>query len=569
MGQNKTLLYGVDDKPPLGITLLLALQYTLLNIGGMMLSPLIISAAVGLDPGQTEYLVFVTLLVGSISTFIQVARVGNIGSGYLMVLGPSGAFIACSISAVSMGGLPLLGTMTLISAPVEALISYLIRFVRKVFTPALGGTVIMLVAILLLPLTIELWSGAPDDPRYGSNAYLFTGLAPLLVIFGSYLSDRTWVRLWSPLMGIGLGVVVAEFFGIADFARLAAYPLVALPRSGWPGLEVHLTWHHLPLFIVFLMATLTSTIETFGDTVALQTVSEGKLDKIQYDRVQGGLYVDAVGSMLGGLSGSIANTTYSNVMPVIQLTRVSSRRVGYFTALILGLVAFLPKIAYFFICIPEAVMGGLGVSLMAILFGEGFKVASSAELSTENAIVVGTGISMGVLAGIGKFFPGIFPEQFQFLSSDVLTAGGISALILNVLFIYKVRKTENLVLPADLGRLSELHEKINSFEDRFRLTERQKYALQLATEEVFAFYCSRNPEENRVTYRWKYHPEYIITEIFAQGELSDVDVAPDPGQVRQMDDEDLKDLGLLLLAKVATNIEHAVISGRHYIQFRV
>ena len=569
MGQNKTLLYGVDDKPPLGITLLLALQYTLLNIGGMMLSPLIISAAVGLDPGQTEYLVFVTLLVGSISTFIQVARVGNIGSGYLMVLGPSGAFIACSISAVSMGGLPLLGTMTLITAPVEALISYLIRFFRKVFTPALGGTVIMLVAILLLPLTIELWSGTPDDPLYGSNAYLLTGLAPLLVIFGSYLSDRTWVRLWSPLMGIGLGVVVAEFFGIADFARLAAYPLVALPRSGWPGLEVHLTWHHLPLFIVFLMATLTSTIETFGDTVALQTVSEGKLDKIQYDRVQGGLYVDAVGSMLGGLSGSIANTTYSNVMPVIQLTRVSSRRVGYFTALILGLVAFLPKIAYFFICIPEAVMGGLGVSLMAILFGEGFKVASSAELSTENAIVVGTGISMGVLAGIGKFFPGIFPEQFQFLSSDVLTAGGISALILNVLFIYKVRKTENLVLPADLGRLSELHEKINSFEDRFRLTERQKYALQLATEEVFAFYCSRNPEENRVTYRWKYHPEYIITEIFAQGELSDVDVAPDPGQVRQMDDEDLKDLGLLLLAKVATNIEHAVISGRHYIQFRV
>ncbi|MBN2061558.1 MAG: hypothetical protein JW882_14195 [Deltaproteobacteria bacterium] len=569
MGKNSTLLYGVDDKPPFLTSVSLAFQYTLLNIGSMMLTPIIISRACGLDLAQTEYFIFATLLVSAISTFIQVFQVGKIGSGYLMILGPSGAFIACSIYAVNMGGLPLLGIMTLLSAPLEVMISYLIRFVRKIFTPALGGTVIMLVAMLIIPLTIGMWSGEPDDPLYNSPAYFLSGLLPMLVILGSCISDRALVRLWSPIIGVLLGVFTAFSFGIADFSQISEYPVVALPGSGWPGLDLHLSWRHIPLFISFLMATITSTIETFGDTVALQSVSEGKFNKIKYDRIQGGMYVDAVGSMLGGLSGVTANTTYSTVMPVIQLTRVSARVVGYYAALMMLLIAFLPKIAYFFLSIPAPVMGGMSIGFMVILFGEGFKVAASAEVNTENGIVIGTGLTMGLLACIGKFFPELFPDQFRFMASDILTLGGLSALILNIFFIYKIRKTETLSISAHIQRLADLNHKIDTFQDRFRMTEKQKYALQLACEEVFSFFCQQNPDTANLVFCWKYHPDYIITEISACGVLSDVDITPAPAQLEKLSEQDLQRLGLSLLAKVGTHIEHTTISGYHYVQFRV
>jgi hypothetical protein len=281
------------------------------------------------------------------------------------------------------------------------------------------------------------------------------------------------------------------------------------------------------------------------------------------------MYVDAVGSMLGGVAASFANTTYSTIMPIIQLTRVSARVVGYYTALMLALVAFLPKIAYFFISIPDPVMGGLSIGLMIILFGEGFKVAASAELNTENGLVIGIGLSMGLLASLGKFFPGLFPEQFRFMASDVITIGGLSALILNLFFVFKIRKTETLTVTADIHHLSEMHDKIIAFEDRFRLTEKQKFALQLACEEVFAFYCELNPTSANLIFRWKYHPDYIITEIAAHGKLNDVDINPDPAQFSKLSEENLQELGLYLLAKVATNIEHIQIDGYQYVQFRI
>ncbi len=569
MSEHKTLLYGVDDKPPVATSIALGFQYVLLNISGMMLTPIIIGNACGLSIEQIEYFIFASILVSALTTVIQVRRVGKIGSGYMMILGPSGAFIACSISAIQVGGLPLLGTMTILSAPLETIVAYLIRYVRKIFTPALGGTVIMLVAMLLIPLSFSMWSGESGDSLFCSPAYFFSGLTPVLIIFGSYLSDRKWVRLWSAIFGVAAGILVAYFFGITDFSQLGQYSYFALPRSGFPGLEFHLSWRHFPLFITFLMATLTSTIETFGDTVALQTVSERNFSKINYDRIQGGMYVDTVGSILGGAAGVTANTTYSTIMPVIQLTRVSARVIGYYAAAIMTVIAFLPKFAYFFLSIPSPVMGGMSVALTAILFSEGFKVAASAELSTENGIVIGAGMTMGLLASLGIFFPNLFPEQFRFLASDVITMGGLTALILNIIFVYKIRKTESVTLAADLAKLPDLKDKIDSFQDRMRVSEKQKFALQLACEEVFAFFCQQNPDRSDIHFRWKHFPDYILTEIATTGTMQQIDDIPDRDRLTKLSEEEMNKLGLLLLSKISSHIEHIQITGKHYIQFRI
>ena len=71
-----------------------------------------------------EYVAFAAIIVSSISTLIQVIRFGKVGSGYVLFMGTSGAFISCSLTAVELGGFALVATMSLLAAPFEFLVSY-------------------------------------------------------------------------------------------------------------------------------------------------------------------------------------------------------------------------------------------------------------------------------------------------------------------------------------------------------------------------------------------------------------------------------------------------------------
>ena len=63
--------------------------------------------------------------------------------------------------------------------------------------------------------------------------------------------------------------------------------------------------------MLFRSVTLVGTIESVGDAMAVQRVSERRLKKIDDHRVQGCLYADGVGNALAGLTGTVPNTTYS------------------------------------------------------------------------------------------------------------------------------------------------------------------------------------------------------------------------------------------------------------------
>jgi len=66
-------------------------------------------------------------------------------------MGSSTAYLACSVEAVRLGGFSLLAAISILVAPVEALFSYFIRFLRHIVTPAVGGIVLLLIVVSLLP----------------------------------------------------------------------------------------------------------------------------------------------------------------------------------------------------------------------------------------------------------------------------------------------------------------------------------------------------------------------------------------------------------------------------------
>ena len=370
------LQYAVDEHPPHWLSLGLAAQHVLFMLSGVVFIPILLAKTGRVTLEEVEYLAFVSILVSGVTSLIQVVRVGSVGAGYVLFMGTSGAFIACTLDAVDQGGLALAASLAMLSAPLEVLISYFFRFLRKIFTPVVGGVVIMLVAVTIIPITLGLWVGEEGTPGAGSRENLLIGLATFLTMLGCAIFGGKKVREWGPLAGIACGYVTAALLGQLAMTNLYAAGWFGLPRADWPGIQIGFHAEYWPVFIAFLIATIAGTIETVGDVVAVQKVSNRNFRKVDYDSVQGALYADGVGNFLAGLGGTAPNTTYSGNISLLELSGVASRRVGLYGAILLGSLPFLPKISGFILDIPGPALGAASFVLMGRLFVTGLRVAT-------------------------------------------------------------------------------------------------------------------------------------------------------------------------------------------------
>ena len=150
------LLYGIEERPPLREAFFAALQHLLAIFIAIVTPPLIIAGALGLDHETTGFLVSMALFASGLSTFIQCRRIGGVGTGLLCIQGTSFSFIGPIISTGMLGGLPLIFGVCIAAAPVEMVISRLLRYTQKVITPLVSGIVVTLIGMSLWPTFLEI-----------------------------------------------------------------------------------------------------------------------------------------------------------------------------------------------------------------------------------------------------------------------------------------------------------------------------------------------------------------------------------------------------------------------------
>ena len=76
--------------PFVALSVGLGLQYAMLTVASVVLTPAILIGTVGGSAAYQAWVVFAALVVSGVTTVIQDARVGRIGSGYLLWDLPSG-----------------------------------------------------------------------------------------------------------------------------------------------------------------------------------------------------------------------------------------------------------------------------------------------------------------------------------------------------------------------------------------------------------------------------------------------------------------------------------------------
>ena len=420
-----TVRYEPPERPPHPLAAGLGLQQAALSVASIVLTPVIVIRAAGGADSYLSWAVFAALLVSGATTILQARRVWRLGAGYPLLMGTSGAFIAVCVIALSDGGPALLATLVLVAALFQFLLASKLAWLRRIITPTVAGTVVMLIAVTVMPVVFAM---LPTEGE-GIGAPV-SGAAALVVTAGLAMKATGALRLWVPVVGLAVGCVVASFFGLYDTAQVAEAAWLGVPHGGWPGLDVHfgpLFWALLPAFV---FATLIGAIETVGDASAMQAVSWRKPRTTDYREVQGAVAADGMGNLLSGLAATVPNTTYSKSISITELTGVAARRVGVWMGALFVAMAFVPKAAALLLAVPGSVVAAYMTVFLAMLFVLGMKMVVRDGLDYRKGIIVGVSFWVGVGFQNQAIFAHQLGEWWGTLLGNGMTSGGLTAIAL-------------------------------------------------------------------------------------------------------------------------------------------
>ncbi len=426
------LLYGLDDCPPAGESLLVALQHLLGIFVPIMTPGLIICAALGLDVSTTAYLLNMSLFASGICTLVQVHRLGPIGSGLLSIQGTSFSFIGPIIAAGKVGGLPLIFGISIVGSAIEMILSRFLHLARRLVPPLVSGLVVTMIGITLIKSGFANCAGGVAAHKSGTfGAPIHLGLAALVFVT-IVLCSRARTRLFrmgSIFFGLLLGYLAGYLLGMIDFSPIRQMEFVAWPVPFRYGLSFDPA-AFLGISLIYLL----TTIETVGDITATSLVSHQPITgDLYWQRLSGGVLGDGFNSLLAAVFNSFPNTTFSQNNGIIQLTGVASRRIGYYISAFLMLLGIFPLIGALFALMPQAVLGGGTLLMFGTIAANGIRIIASQPLDGRAITIIALSLSLGVgVTAAPEVLQGFNPLVRDTFSSGI-TTGGLTAFLANLL----------------------------------------------------------------------------------------------------------------------------------------
>ena len=562
------LRYSVDERPPPLLAAGLGVQFALFVISGAVFLPIFLLSQDVIDNDQAAFLVAATLLTGGLSTAVQAIRIGAVGSGYLLFMGTSGAFFVATMDAIELAGIGFVAALSLIAAPTEVIIAWLYRFLRNVFTPTVGGAIVMCVAVTVIPLTIDSWQGTGTDHE-GSLAYLAIGGVSVVVMIAMIVGAPARYRLWAPIAGLAAGCLVALATGDWNFTNTSDAAIVGFPIGEWESPTFPTSAEGFAILGAFIIATLAGTFETVGDAIAVQKVSLRDFRKIDYDSVRGALNADALGNALAGIFCSTPNTTYSSPTGMIPIIGVASRRIGLWGAGVMIIMAFLPVTTGFVLDLPGPAIGGITFVSILLLFFMGMRIVVDAGIDGRSAVIVSLAFWGGFAAERDLFFPGLMPEAAAPILGNAISTGSVIAVSLSLIFHFLPRRRQRWRGAANSDAIASVTSFAQSAANRLDLPAGPANRLEVCLEELIGHLVERGRDDRTIRVEVTATEDEVEVVVTDRSDLDDVDMPHVPTELWSAEPEELEQLGLMLLSRMASRVSHTTISGWQYVTFTI
>ena len=448
--------YDFNGKLPLKQAIPLGLQHVMAMFVGNLTPLLIITGACGIGAGSEYEAVQISLLqnamiIAGIVTLIQLFAIGPVGGKVPIIMGTSSGFIGVfgSVAKVMGGGIIGYGALmgaSIIGGLFETVLGAFLKPLRKFFPAVVTGTVVLSIGLSLISVGISSFGGGSSAKDFGSLENLFLAFLVLVVI----LFFKHWTNGYLSSSSILIGIIVGY---IAAFIMGFVLPHTAVTADGveytkswvlnWNKVA-SAAWFDIPEFLpikpVFdmraiapvLVMFIVTAVETVGD---ISGVIEGGMNReATAKELSGGVMCDGIGSSLAALFGVLPNTSFSQNVGLVAMTKVVNRIALAAGAVFLILCGLFPKLGAIISIMPQSVLGGAAVMMFSSIIVSGIQLITREALTPRNLTIVSVALGVGYGIGANSAILAHTPEfvSLIFGGSGIVPAA-LMAIILNII----------------------------------------------------------------------------------------------------------------------------------------
>lgn len=427
-------LFRYDGRPAWGAAFPQAMQHVLAMLIGNITPPMLIAGVCGLSAEEKIMLTQAAMIIGGITTLLQLFPVFGFGMGLPNVMGVAFAYMPILTVIGQQYGIAAIFGAQLVAGFVSIFIGMFIGRVRRFFPPVVSGTVVMSIGLSLYKTAINYIGGgaaALNDGTFGSGKFWLLALLTLAITLGCNFFGRGLVTVSGMLIGIIVGYGAALCLGgIVSFEDFHAAGWFALPMPFHFGIEFH-----PDAIIMMILMYVVQAVQTIGD---VSSTTMGGFERECTDRELGGaIKGQGLCGMLGACIGGLPTDPYSQNVGLICTTRVVSRRVFTMVAFIMLAAGICPKFSALMATIPQSVLGGATITVFAAITMSGIELLNEQPMNYRNKMIVGVALAMGI--GIDAA-----PEILQFMPQLLQNIVG-SSLVVSFLVVFLL----NLIVPED------------------------------------------------------------------------------------------------------------------------
>ena len=447
--------YDFNGKLPLKQAIPLGLQHVMAMFVGNLTPLLIITGACGIGAGSEYASIQVALLqnamiIAGIVTLIQLFSIGPVGGKVPIIMGTSSGFIGVfsSVTKIMGGGILAYGAImgaSIIGGLFETVLGAFIKPLRKFFPSVVTGTVVLSIGLSLISVGINSFGGGSSAKDFGSLENLFLAFVVLVVILFVKHWTKGYLSSSAILVGIIVGYIVAIIMGLVlphtavtadgveytkswvlNWNKVAEAKWIAIPKF-MPVKPVFDLRAILPVLVMFVV----TAVETVGD---ISGVMEGGMGREATDKeLSGGVMCDGLGSTLAAMFGVLPNTSFSQNVGLVTMTKIVNRFALATGAIFLILCGLFPKLAALISIMPQSVLGGAAVMMFSSIVISGIQLITKEPLTMRNITVVSVALGLGYGIGVNSTVLSGLPEGIQLIfGGSGIVPAALVAIILNI-----------------------------------------------------------------------------------------------------------------------------------------
>ncbi len=399
------------------------------------------------------------MIIAGIVTLVQMFSIGPVGGKVPIVMGTSSGFLGVLNNTVAAcgGGVIAYGAIMgacLVGGIFEGILGAFLKPLRKFFPAIVTGSVVIAIGLSLLGVGINYFCGGTGKNDYGSLPNLFIGMVVLIVIvlLKHFAPSRSIFSSSAILFGILAGYVVAiimtltmshtgvtadgvkyTYSWVVNFDEVKNAAWIAVPSFiGFGKLsDVGISFHAnaiIPIGIMFIV----TAIETVGD---ISACVEGGMDREATDsELSGGVICDGLGSSFAALFGVLPNTSFSQNVGLVSMTKVVNRFAISMGAIFLVICGFCPKIGSFHVH-NASVSARRSCCYDVCLYPDfGNRVITKEPIGSREitiiSVAIGLGYGLGATTGATSHLP--YYVQLIFGGSGIVPCS-LCAILLNII----------------------------------------------------------------------------------------------------------------------------------------